>query len=297
MRTSIPILLSFVLCAVGLFAQQGDENLSRDRPESWTMRYFTAAGLMLGNGPPADLSKNGFAVGIEMVDLPRLSESERMVGFNGTKEENLNKAPFIVRPLLHWKPSERLSFTGSYVPPVEVFNRLQTHLAGLFVNYDLLRGDPWRIRLRLGGQWTEAKADFTCAEEIAGIMDPDVNPFGCIEPSHDTFTNVTGTIEVLAAYRIHPEHPMELFGSVAYSYADMDFDINALWAGGFEDRRRLSNTGDIWVFGLGVEFRLQKRLRARIGAYHAPLQIRRPPEYEDATEPLTHFRLSLQWLL
>jgi len=292
------LLLLFCLqSALSLSAQLGDEHLNLDRPEAWTMRYFTASGLMLANGPPGDLEKGNFALGLEMVDLPRLDEAERTVGFNGTKEEDLNKAPFVVRPLVHWAISDQISLTGTYVPPVEVFDGLETHLAGLFAQYDLLETTAWNIRLRIGGQWTQADGDFTCSEAIAGVEDPARNPFGCIEPSNDTFSSLTGTVETVLAYRLPTTVPAKIHGTVGYTYADMDFDINARYAGGQRDQRTLFASGGIWSFGLGVDLQLRDRLHARLGLTHVPLDVRRPPTFRERSEPLTHFRFSLHWLL
>ena len=123
-------------------------------------------------------------MGFDISNIPYLSKEERTVGFNGSKEENMNKAPLIARPLLHYGITDRLSLTGSYVPPIEIFDRLETHLVALYANWEAWRGEQFYLNLRLGGQWSEAKGDFTCPAEIAGIMDPEINPYMCEEPSN-----------------------------------------------------------------------------------------------------------------
>lgn len=283
--------------AGSLAGQPGDEEVAFDRPEAWAMRYFSAAGLMQGSVPPDRLARGQFALGFDVANVPYLSESERTVGFNGTKEENMNKAPLIARPLVHYGITDRISVSGSYVPPIEVFDRLKTHLAGLFLNVQLLETKRLLLGLRAGGQWSEAEGDFTCAEEIAGIMDPEVNPFGCVEPSSDTFTSRTATIETWLDYRLGTKLPASLFFSVAYTYADLEFEVDALWQGGFRDQRLLMTDGDIWSYSGGVKVSLSERIHATLALVHVPLDVRRPPNFSVRSSSLTHFRLSVNLLL
>ena len=251
------------------------------------LRYFTAAGLMLADGPPEALDKGQFAIGFDAANIPRLSRSERTVGFDGTKEENLNKTPVIGRPLVHFGITDRLSVTAAYVPPVEIFDRLETHLAGLYLNYELFRNARFGIGLRAGGQWSEATGDFTCAEDIAG----------CIEPSNDTFTSLTATAELSVDYRLRMRHPLDVFIGVAYTYADLEFEVDALWAGGFNDNRRLLAHGVIWSFSGGLKWALSEKIHATFAIIHTPLDVRRPPDFNSKSSSLTHFRLSVHLLL
>lgn len=288
---------SILISCCGLAGQTIVESLEFDRPESWAMRYFAAAGLMVNSGPPVALDKGQFGLGFDISNVPRLSKSERMVGFNGTKEENLNKAPVIARPLVHYGITKRLSATAAYVPPVEVFDRLETHLAGLFFNYEFLNSDRFRVVLRAGGQWSEATGDFTCSAEIAGIMDPEINPFGCEEPSNDTFTSLTATAEVSVDYRLSVKHAFDVFLGAAYTYADLEFEVDALWGGGFQDQRRLMTEGDIWTFSGGAKWAVTDRIHAALSLIHTPLDVRRPPDFKAKSSSLTQFRMAVNLLL
>lgn len=298
MKRSIPLILCLLAGLSGpLSGQQVVESVAFDRPEAWAMRYFTAAGLMLADGPPEALGKGQFALGFDVANIPRLSRSERTVGFNGTKEENLNKAPVIGRPLVHFGITDSLSVTGAYVPPVEIFDRLETHLAGLYLNFEVFRKGRFLVSLRAGGQWSEATGDFTCAEDIAGVMDPEINPFDCIEPSNDTFTSLTATAELTVDYRLPTRRAVDVFLGVAYTYADLEFEVDALWAGGFNDNRRLLTHGDIWSFNGGVKWALSDRIHTTLAIVHTPLNVRRPPDFNSDSSSLTHFRLSVHLLL
>jgi hypothetical protein len=196
---------------------QGSDDLAFDRPEAWAMKYFAAVGVMQGNGPPLGLGKGQWALGFEISNIPHLDKAQRTVGFNGTKEEDLNKSPILARPLVHYGVTERFSLTGSYVPPVEVFNGLKTHLVGFSANYDLIRGERHIWSVRLIGQWSEAKGDFTAPKEIVGNPDPEENPFEAIAPSRDTYTSWTGSIDTSYHYQMAEGKPA--YGLNKYIYA------------------------------------------------------------------------------
>lgn len=290
-------LLSSLSCLLGSLpplTAQTDEHVEFDRPEAWAMQYFTAAGLMQGSAPPATLARGGIALGFEVANIPHLSRRTRTVGFFGTKEENLNKAPVLARPLLHYGLTDRFSVTASYVPPFEVFDRLKTHLVGFFVNYTAYQTESLRLTLRVGGQWSEAEGDFTCAEEISGVDDFAVNPFGCVEPSHDVFRGKSLTAELGLDYRLQVKAlPLSVFGNLAYTRADLEFEVDALWAGGFADQRRLFTSGDLWSFGAGLKAEIRDGFYLSLSVVHAPLDIIRPPDFKKQTDSLTHFRLTL----
>lgn len=298
-RTICPVALAFsalLVSTTALQAQQ-DQLLDFKRPESWAMRYFTAAALMHGNGAPANLEPGQFAFGFEVSNIPRLSEEKRTVGFNGTKEENLNKSPVLVRPLVHYGITSRLSLTAAYVPPIEVFTRLRTHMAAISVQYRIIRGENFGISLRAIGQWTEAVGDFTSPAETAGDPDPERNPYGLAEPSRDTFTSWTGSIEVNLDYRLPTERRAYLFVNTAYTYADLDFEVDALYLSGVHDNRHLFTNGHIWSFGFGARVNLSPTVSASLSVVHVPLNVRRPPTFESRNDSLTNLRLAIQVLL
>lgn len=297
--TKIKRALWFVLgLLAALPALHGqDQSIDFDRPEAWAMRYFAGVALMQGNGPPPGLEAGHFSLGLELANVPHLSRSERRVGFNGTKVENLNKTPVLARPLLHYGITDRLSLTATYVPPIEVIDRLQTHLAGLSVNYRVIRRGSFLLTLRAIGQWSSANGDFTVSEEVAGDPDPERNPYGGIRPSDDTFTSWTASLEAGAEYRLPTDWPLFLVVNAAYTYADLEFEVDALRMDGFHDNSVLSTTGGIWSFGAGIRARLTESVSASLGITHVPLDVRRPPDFESRDESLTHLRLVVNVLL
>jgi hypothetical protein len=63
---------------------------------------------------------------------------DRTVGFYGTKEENLNKAPLLFRPTVTMGITESISASLSWVPPIEVFDRLKTNMLAFSFNARVL---------------------------------------------------------------------------------------------------------------------------------------------------------------
>ncbi len=63
------------------------EQLSFDRPESWALKYFTSAMLLTGLDTPRTREPGSLSIGFEIGWLPALSDSQRRVGFDGTKSE------------------------------------------------------------------------------------------------------------------------------------------------------------------------------------------------------------------
>jgi hypothetical protein len=61
------------------------------------MNRFTSLSLMAGLGPPYRREPASIEAGLELGWIPALSKSQQRVGFDGTKEEDLSKAPIFAR--------------------------------------------------------------------------------------------------------------------------------------------------------------------------------------------------------
>ena len=293
-------LLPFLLSALSLSLSaqpERSEELAFDRPEAWAMQYFMSASLMQGNGPPIGLQKGQFALGFEIGNIPHLSKEERTVGFNGTKEEDLNKAPLVARPLIHFGFTDRLSITASYVPPFEIFDGLKTHLVGASINYLLLDKPRWKLQLRGVGQWSEAKGDFTAPEEVVGIMDPEINPFFAIEPSRDTYLSETLTLDATLFYKIYENREVYAFLNAAYTYGDFEFDVFVPQPDDRTHTNFLYTDGYVWHYSAGVDLRITERLSMRLGGYYTPIDVRRPPDYDVEDDSFWNVRLMMNYQL
>jgi hypothetical protein len=240
-----------------------------------------------GQRSPAGLEPGHFAFGLDVVQIPHLSSEQRRIGFNGTKEENLNKAPVLGPPAPALRDHGTLVVTGSYVPPIEVFDRLRTH-----VGRCPSTSSRWMKVAGAGPSGALASGRAPAAtsparREIAGNPDPMVNPFLCEEPSNYTFTSWTAGVELMAENRLSPR--WSAFANAAYTYADLTFDVDAHYSG-IHDQRRLTASGPIWSLGVGARYAVTERLSAALSLVHVPLDLRRPPDYGSESDSLTHIR-------
>ncbi|MEX0324538.1 MAG: hypothetical protein AB3N33_00465 [Puniceicoccaceae bacterium] len=261
------------------------------------MKYFAAVGAMQGNGPRLDLARGEWSLGFEVGNIPHLSAEKRTVGFNGTKEEDLNKSPLLARPMIHYGLFDKLSLTASYVPPIEVFNGLKTHLAGLSANYQLLHGDRITWTVRLIGQWSEAKGDFTAPSEIVGDPDLEKNPFEAIAPSRDTYTSWTGSIDSTLYYKVNPPKPIYVFLSLTYTYGDFEFDVLVPQPENNFHTNNLTTDGGFWMYGGGLYIETTERTDVRFLMSYAPLDVRRPADYLVENDSLLNFRVVFNYRL
>src|SRR5512146_2207733 len=91
----------------------GHQEVGFERPEAWAMKYFTSVTLMTGMGPPRALHLGSVRVMADAEWIPSVSDEQRIVGFNGTKAEDLNKLPAIGRRRVSIGIGWKLSLTVS----------------------------------------------------------------------------------------------------------------------------------------------------------------------------------------
>src|SRR2546422_11243497 len=98
----------------------GVERIDSERPEAWAMQYFTGITSLGGFTVPERRQAGSISFGGELVWIPAMSEARQRVGFNGTKLEDLNKAPFFARPRMTVVLPAAFAATGAWVSPVEL---------------------------------------------------------------------------------------------------------------------------------------------------------------------------------
>src|SRR6266853_4086247 len=85
-------------------AQSAVQHLSFDSPEAWALKYFASSTLLSGLQPPEMIDEErgtgSITVGLETGWLPALNPERARVGFSGKKQEDVNKAPIFMRPVL-----------------------------------------------------------------------------------------------------------------------------------------------------------------------------------------------------
>ena len=131
-RAFCAILLGVLLAVPGpaQVVLEFEEEVAFDRPESWGMKHFTAVNMLTGLGAPRSLEPGAIEVAIEGASIPSLSAQERTIGFDGVKEEEINRSSFFGRPRVTFGLPGRFTLDVSYVPPIELFD-VEPHLFGI----------------------------------------------------------------------------------------------------------------------------------------------------------------------
>ena len=300
-RRSFVGLLVF-LCLLGVNSSGAQETFGEtetidfDRPEAWALKYFASVTLLTSLGPPRPRAPGTVELALELVWIPSLSEDQRRVGFYGTKVEDLNRSPVLVRPrLLIGLPAD-ISLELSWVPPVEV-EGVRSNLLSAAIERPFLSTGAWVFGLRAYGQIGESEGDFTCPEHEAGI-EPGApgNEFGCQEPSTDTATlNYLG-LGLTGGYRLSGRREAAFNFGLYANYLDLEFQVDALTFG-FRDRSHLVTDGFTYSATAGFSWEAFRKARLAFEIFYSPLDVRRSFGATVENDPLFNIRAMVNFPL
>ena len=280
--TALLGVVFLLLVASGATAQQAAappiqseiQQLSFDRPESWALKYFASATLLTGLDTPRTPEPGSIALGFEISWLPTLSEAQRRVGFDGTKVEDLNKAPFFPRPRVTIGLPNRFPLIVSGDPPLRSFG-IKPKLLAVALERPVHETPDWSLGLRGYGQLGSVEAAFTCpASVLAFAPDSPSNAYGCQAESSDTATLRFAGGQLGVAYRGERLHKVSPHAAVAVNYLDLAFQVNAL-RDGFLDRTYQVSHGVTFAGSGGISYALTGRLEAAVDLFYTPLSVSR----------------------
>lgn len=264
------------------------DTLSFSRPEAWAMARFTSVALPTGMGPlgrGAGVTAEG-----EVGWIPEVDEASRRVGFNGQKEEDMNKSPAFGRIRVAAPLPGRTHLTLGFVPPVELNGATPLLVSGSLARPVLRRG-AWTVDGRVLALTGRIRGDFTCpASVVAAGSDLERNPYRCEEPSRDRVLQRAVGLEILGARGLGRWSP---YLAVRAAHMELEFRVDARYAG-IDDRARLRTRGTAVSWSGGVAWRPGPRWEAAAEVFHAPLAIRRPPDFARRDEGLVNARLILR---
>jgi hypothetical protein len=287
----------FGLCLLGANAAQAQQTirdvvpLAFDRPESWAMKYFTALSLPTAMGPPERLGGGTVEVGLEGAFVPQLSDDERRVGFNGTKLEDVNRTRLLGRFRATVGLTATTSLELAYVPPVTV-GGARPHIFGVAIGRPFALSPNWQLGLRVYGQIGTMKGDITCgANEAAAGPDLVRNPYLCEAASTDELKQRLLGVEVSTGYGRGRWRP---YVGVSLSYLDLQFQVNALYAGLIDHTLQTTNGETVSLTaGLGLTPFGHWRLAAEL--FYSPLSVVRPPKVSSQNDGLLNGRLLVSY--
>ena len=295
MRWLLPSLL-FALLSQAAFAQQRLDNrqdLDFDRPESWGMKWVTSVALLTSFGAPEDAEAGTFDLAFEAGWVPSLSKEERTIGFNGRKEEDMNKTSVFGRPRFVFGLPAKLTLTLSWLPPIEVAG-VEANLVSASLGRPWFSNESWRVGSRLYAQFGTIEGDLTCSEDVvAAGNDPERNPFNCLEKSNDEVTQNYVGADITASYKLGDWEPH--FG-LSVNHMDLEFQVNSRY-GNFEDHNLLVTDGITWAVTAGAGYQMTERIRVGGELFYTPLDVVRSEGASKENDGLFNFRVLASYRL
>jgi hypothetical protein len=272
-------LLAFVAYASSAHATllvNDHEQIGFDRPEAWAMKYFTTVTLMTGMGPPRPLHLGSLRLAADAEWIPEVSDAQRVVGFNGTASEDMNKLPALGRLRFSVGLGWKLSLTLSYLPPISIAG-VEPNLFSLSLGRPFALGRNFTLGVLTYGQVGSVEGSFTCSAGVvrAGPTSPQ-NPLGCLAPSHDHVDMNYLGLELSASYRIAPAHNLEPYVSVAANYMNLGFQVGAHYGDDVVDFTHLSTQGATFSTTGGLLYPITPRLDVATELFYSPLTVARP---------------------
>lgn len=266
------------------------EELDATRTEAWAMRWFASVATPTMFGAASETEPWSFDLALEGGSIPSLSEEDRQVGFNGTKVEDLNRAPLFGRPVLRMGLPGDFTLSAGWVPPID-FDGVTPNLLSLALARPLWMGERGRLGAQLFYLDGKIEGDISCPQaEVDAGDDPVGNPFGCEEASNDTMSITSWGLELGYAWQATPT--VDLFVSGIWQQLDSEFQVRATYSG-FVDRNRLVYDGDDYAWMAGLGWQATEKLRLAGELFYSPLDVVRDPAGQGPSEndPLFNFRL------
>ena len=289
------LLLGLACATAGAQSVTNDtETLAFDRPESWGMKYYTSLALLTSMGAPAPRAKGEVALGFEGASVPQMSDEQRRIGFDGTKLEDVNRTRFFGRVRGSVGLGAGLALEIAWTPPIEL-GGAKPNIFAAAIGHPFQLSRVLRLGLRGYGQIGTIQADITCsAEEAAAGSDPDKNPYQCVEPSRDETRQKTLGGELTLGY--DAGGPLKPYLGVLVTYMDLEFQVDALYAGGLIDDHTLQLTSGTTVAATGgLTYAPSPRWRINAEAFYSWLSIVRPPASSSSNEGFWNARLFVSY--
>jgi hypothetical protein len=248
------------------------EILDKDRPEAWAMTLIGSELQMTTMGPPENVEPGEFEIGADFGWIPSLDARQRLIGFDGTKEEKVNRTPAFARPRVTMGLPHQISLGLAYIPPLSI-GGIRPQQLGLGVSRPVIARSRWRIGARMHGQIASLKGDITCdAETVRAGQDTIRNPFRCQEPSNDRMRVREIGFELTGAMRV--SNRLEPYIAPGWNYFNNSFQVDARYAGVI-DKSLLQSSRTTLSITAGVSYRPGARWRVTAETFFVPLTVRR----------------------
>ncbi len=291
-RAAQMIAVAALLGAGSQAVAQPVEYIDFDRPEAWALKYFNAVSAFTPLGAPVVRKPGSLDLGLEAGWIPYLSESQRTVGFNGTKVEDLNRFPVYGRPRVFLGLPGGITAEAGWVPPIEIKGS-KANLLDMALERPFIDKAPWTVGLRLYGQVGHGEGDYTCPEDAASQPPGSAgNPYKCDEASHDIATLDYAGAALTAGVKLGGGATLHFAGGGTYN--DVQFQTHAI-TGGVPDNTLLITHGWTGWVAAGATLALGARTSVAFEGFYSPLSVRRPPSTDTQNDGLFNVRAMLKF--
>jgi hypothetical protein len=252
------------------------------------MKYFSSASQMTALGPIVGRERGSIELAAEGSWVPTLSPQERFVGFDGFKQEDLNRTPVVGRLRATFGLGAKTAVTLGVVPPFEL-DDLKPRLLSMGVERPFWEQGPWSAGLRLYVQVGRVEGSLTCtAEDAAAAPGSPGNLFGCRGPSDDEVELQHYALELVAA-RVLSERWTAHVGLSGIRH-DLEFQVDALTFD-IHDLTVLRSDGDTYALTAGATLQLGAKWQLGVEGFYAPLDRIESPVFSAGERNLLHDHL------
>lgn len=288
-RSLFPLALLWPPGAIAQDEFRQDERLDDKRPEAWAMNYFTSTTLMTAFGEAPNLHAGEWTVAAELGEVPHLDASQRTVGFNGFKNEDLNKTPAFGRARLQLGLPAGWVLEAGYTPPVTINGLRARDLVAIAVGRRIVERERFSLSGRVFGQHGSASGDITCPAGLAGLQDIEKNPYGCESPSDDRVRLNYYGLDLTPSWS---RGAWQWHATMGMVRTEPEVEVDALTYG-VRDRSRLVTRDALPYLAIGTSRPLGARWQAGLEVLHVALRVQRSSERNTESDPLTSLRLRL----
>ena len=268
-----------------------DESLAADRPEAWAMTWVTASTFFTAFGATPALARGRWIAAAELGAVPRLSAEDQRVGFDGVKEEDLNRSPVFGRLRAMVGLGDGWVAEVAWTPPLEIDRAKPRDLFAAAIARRVLEHRGITLSLRAFGQHGEAEGDITCPARLAGITDVARNPYGCRAASDDRIALDYYGIDAIAGgsaggWNWHVD--------IAAVRTELAVQVDALTFG-VRDRSRLTSRMVVPWIAVGADHVLDSHWSAGIEGLYVPLDVKRGVSAARSYDPFATVRVELRY--
>lgn len=295
-RTGLRIavaLLTLIVTTITPATAQFEEDVDFDRPEAWAMKYFASVVMPVTASQLTDpLERGEFRLGVELGLIPHLDTEQRTVGFNGLKEEDLNRSPVSARPQVMIGLGGRSQVSLGLVPPVEL-DGMKPLVGSLALETRIWQSDRAALAIRPFVMIGKIEGDLTCGEEEAAFAPGSAqNPFGCNAASDDEMKLKNYGIGLVAGKQLGSSRAgTYIAAGITAIFHDPEFQVNAPVFGTVDNTLLLT---DGWTTAITAQIgRTFGKTNALVELFYSPLDIQRPGQTSAESDDLLNLRFML----